>query len=494
MFFRVFPRNRYIEVIAKGREGVVAFPTYVPGSYLIRELERNVVEIEGIRLSKNKFYVKDTFRYVVYASSKDQREAISTNDYLFINPPAVFPFSEVNEKYCVQLSLPSGWKIATTLRREGDSFCADNYHQFADSPIEASPNLKLIEVDDLHSISTIDEVDVDMVRKIVREADKVVKPTNKYLFHFRRSDKNFGGIEHRDSSAIVVPWNREELAVLFAHEYFHRLNVKELYPADLRHNYESEVYTDLLWFSEGFTDYVAVKIAVRSGAIDGKKGLERILSSVHSLTFPGASRVSLAEASRTAWIKYYRQDENFLNSSVSYYDGGLALAFYADLKIQGNVEDCFAYLRESSRDGTFTFEQLDRAMRRLGFDELELAYRPAKEVLKALQDEVGLELTEKGKEYYGLVLDQNRVKLVEDGSPADLAGLMPEDQIMAVNGTSAPLKGEVDLLVLREGRVKEFRLKPGKNPGHSLRLKLTGKRAEKVFLKEVEGEYRSNVV
>ncbi|MBW9141921.1 MAG: PDZ domain-containing protein [Candidatus Aramenus sp.] len=494
MFFQVTPRSRYIEVIAKGREGVVVFPTYVPGSYLIRELERNLVEIEGVRISKNKFYVKDTFRYLVYASSKDQREAISTDDYLFINPPAVFPFSEVNEKYCVKLSLPSGWKVATTLRQEGDAFCADNYHDFADSPIEASPNLKLIEVDDMHVISTIDDVDVEIVRKVVGEADKVIQPSRKYVFHFRRSDKNFGGIEHRDSSAIVVPWNREELAILFAHEYFHRLNVKELYPADLRHNYEREVYTDLLWFSEGFTDYFAVKVAVRSGAIERKKGLERVLSALHSLTFPGAKRVSLAESSRTAWIKYYRQDENFLNSSVSYYDGGLALAFYADAKAKRGIEECFKTLRERSRGGAFTFDLLDKAMRELGFEELELAYKPAREILEAIREELGLEVVDEGKEYYGLVLEGNRVKFVEDGSPADRAGLLPDDQIVAVNGTSAPLRGEAEVLLLREGRVKRTKLSPGRNPGHSLRLKLTGKVAEKVFMGEVEGEYKSNVI
>ncbi|TRM81651.1 peptidase M61, partial [Sulfolobus sp. F3] len=276
MIFTVKPRNRYLEILAEGKEGVITFPTYVPGSYVIRDLERNVVEIEGFRISKNKFYVKDKFKYLYYASSKDQREAISTNDYLFINPPAVFPFQDLHEKYCVKVLVH--WNVVTTLKKEGDYYCAENYHEFADSPIEASPYLRELIIDDYHSVSTIDEIDEEMIRKIVMEADKVIKPSNKYVFHFRRSDKNYGGIEHKNSSAIVVSWDRKELAVLFAHEYFHRLNVKVLIPKDLEHNYEREVYTDLLWFAEGFTDYMALLITLRSNLIKPNEGLKKILN------------------------------------------------------------------------------------------------------------------------------------------------------------------------------------------------------------------------
>ncbi|AHC51919.1 peptidase M61 [Sulfolobus acidocaldarius SUSAZ] len=493
MKFIVKPRNRYIEVIAQGKEGVAIFPTYVPGSYVIRELERNVVEIEGFRITKNRFYVKENFKYLVYASSRDQREAISTNDYLFINPPAVFPFQNIYEKYCVKIE--TNWKVATTLQEENGYYCADNYHEFADSPIEASPELKVLQVDEGHYVSTIDDVDLTMLGRIVSEADKVIEPKDKYIFHFRRSDRNFGGIEHKKSTGIVVPWDKKDLSILFAHEYFHRLNVKKLVPKDLNHNYEKEVYTDLLWFAEGFTDYMAHLICLRAGLNTPEEIFRRVLQSLHNLTFPGAKRVSLSEASKTAWIKYYKQDENFLNASISYYDGGLALGFYVDLRLaeRGNrIDELFKTLPER-----YTFRDVEKTLEGLGFHELELANKPAYHILEAIGRVIDLQFVDKGKKYYGLLLDNQRVKFVEENSPADLAGLMPEDQIVGVDGIYKPLevKDYVKLHVIREGRLKQIELIAGENPGHSLRGKIEEEYARKIFSRDmVEAVYNSVII
>ncbi len=492
MIFRVIPRNRYLDIFAEGKEGIVTFPTYVPGSYIIRELERNIVEIEGIRVSKNKFYVKDKFRYSIYAVSKDQREAISTKDYLFINPPAVFPFQDISEKYCVKID--TSWNIVTSLKKEGDLYCGENYDGFADSPIEASPSLKEIKVDDLHSISTEDEIDTSMIRKIVSEADKIIQPKEKYIFFFRRSDKNYGGIEHKNSSAIKVSWEIKDLSKLFAHEYFHRLNVKTLIPKDLIHNYEKEAYTELLWFAEGFTDYMALLISLRAGLDSAEDTLKRILTSLNKLTFPGAKRVSLAEASYTTWIKYYRQDENFLNSSISYYDGGLSLAFYVDIKLakEGRrIDEVFKTLPKR-----YSFYDIQLALEKLGFYELHLVYSPARKILDSIKEEISLELIDKDKPYYGIFLENNKIRFVEDDSPADNAGLIPDDQIISVDYVTKPLNvlDKVNLIILREGRLKNIEINSGKNPGHSLKAKVVGEIAKTIFGKEVTAEYISNIL
>ncbi|AWR96721.1 M61 family peptidase [Acidianus sulfidivorans JP7] len=474
MFFEIKPRNRYIEVKAKGREGIVIFPTYVPGSYVIRELERNIVEIDGIRISKNRFFVKDSFTYLVYASSFDQRETISTTDYLFINPPAVFPFQEKEEKYCVKIDLPESWKIATSLYREGDMFCANNYDDFADSPIEASPNLKILKIDESHVVSTIDDINTENLRKIVREADSILGNPANYVFHFRRSSSNFGGIEHKNSSAIVVSWNRKNLETLFAHEYFHRWNVKRLIPSDLIHNYEREVYTELLWFAEGFTDYMAVEISRRAEVIDNNTALKSICNSLSMLTFPGSKRVSLAEASKTAWIKYYKQDENFLNSSVSYYDGGLSLAYYVDLELNKKGEKIDVLFKQLPN--RYTFDDINNILKKYGLDIEDLVYSPAVEIFNAIKDVVNLELVDKGKPYYGLRLSEdNVINFIEDYSPADEAGLLPKDKILGLNGKPIiEVKEEESVItVSREGRIKEYKIKPSPNPGHKVKITTT---------------------
>ncbi|WP_256201891.1 hypothetical protein [Sulfuracidifex metallicus] len=46
MYFKVKPSHRYIKVEAEGVEGNVTFPVWLPGSYILRELERNVVRLK----------------------------------------------------------------------------------------------------------------------------------------------------------------------------------------------------------------------------------------------------------------------------------------------------------------------------------------------------------------------------------------------------------------------------------------------------------------
>ncbi|TRM78121.1 peptidase M61, partial [Sulfolobus sp. D5] len=119
------------------------------------------------------------------------------------------------------------------------------------------------------------------------------------------------------------------------------------------------------------------------------------------------------------------------------------------------------------------------------------------EIFKALRDYIHLEVFDKDKPYYGIILDGNKVRFVEDDSPADFAGLMPDDQIISIDNTAKPLevRESVILHVLREGRLKEITLRAGKSPGHSLRAKLDGKIAKAIFNSDIiEAEYVTNVI
>ncbi|BCS92889.1 M61 family peptidase [Metallosphaera javensis (ex Sakai et al. 2022)] len=476
MLFIVKPRPRYLEIEAYGREGVVIFPTYLPGSYLVRELERNIVEIEGVRVSKNRFYVREKFRYLVYASSKDQREAISTSDYLFINPPAVFPYQDRDEKYCVKLDLR--WPVGTTLRREGDSLCADDYETFIDSPIQASPNLRTIVIDDHHEVSTVDDLDIRGIASAIREIDREMGTPDRYVFFFRRSDRNYGGIEHHNSSAIVVNWDRSDLVMLMAHEYFHSWNVKKYRPKELEMDLEKEAYTDLLWFAEGITDYVAWLSSTRSGAVKREDAGRYMANAISKLTFPGARRMSLAESSRTTWIKYYRQDENSLNSLISYYEGGLVPGLILDARLRKKGETIFSIFRNIPF--RYAFADVDRYLKSKGIDDLEeMVYSPSHILLEKLQEVAELQFLDRGSPYLGLMMDGNRITYVEDGSPADYAGLMPQDIVIASDNVVKPIevKAQLELLINREGRVKRLLVTAGSNPGHKVKFSMKGETA-----------------
>ena len=136
-----------------------------------------------------------------------------------------------------------------------------------------------------------------------------------------------------------------ELLGLISHEYFHAWNVKEkIRPAAFvgQHGYDTtqEAYTRLLWLFEGFTSYYDDLMLKRVGLVtttDHLKLIGRRLTQL--LRSPGRQRQSVADASFDAWIKYYRADENAVNSQFSYYLRGSFVAMALDLMQRAAGED-----------------------------------------------------------------------------------------------------------------------------------------------------------
>ena len=159
-------------------------------------------------------------------------------------------------------------------------------------------------------------------------------------------DDGYGGLEHRSSTALIasrrdLPRLGEPRATdgyvtllgLISHEYFHTWNVKRLRPAEFAHyDYKQENYSQLLWFFEGFTSYYDDLLLRRAGLIDDATYLKLLTKTCNQvLQTPGREVQSVAQASFDAWVKYYRQDENTANATVSYYTKGSLVALELDL-------------------------------------------------------------------------------------------------------------------------------------------------------------------
>ena len=123
---------------------------------------------------------------------------------------------------------------------------------------------------------------------------------------------------------------------LISHEYFHTWNVKRLRPAEFAgYDYDQENYTQLLWFFEGFTSYYDDLLLRRAGLIDDATYLKLITKTINQvLQTPGRQVQTVAQASFDAWVKYYRQDENTPNATVSYYTKGSLVALCLDLHLR----------------------------------------------------------------------------------------------------------------------------------------------------------------
>src|SRR5690606_19649515 len=120
---------------------------------------------------------------------------------------------------------------------------------------------------------------------------------------------------------------------LVAHEYFHLWNVKRLRPKALGpFDYDRENYTTGLWIMEGFTSYYDNLIIKRCGFYDEKEYLALLANDFNIvLNRPGHAIQSAAASSFDTWIKYYRPDENSINSSISYYNKGAMLTAMLDI-------------------------------------------------------------------------------------------------------------------------------------------------------------------
>ena len=181
-------------------------------------------------------------------------------------------------------------------------------------------------------------------------------PHTNYVFMLNAVADGYGGLEHCNSTALICkrqdlprlprttlaptthkqPEGYTTLLGLISHEYFHTWNVKRLRPAELaNYDYTQENYTELLWFFEGFTSYYDDLLLRRAGLIDNATYLKLLAKTINGvMQTPGRKVQSVAQASFDAWIKYYRQDENTPNATVSYYTKGSLVALCLDLTLR----------------------------------------------------------------------------------------------------------------------------------------------------------------
>lgn len=288
-------------------------------------------------------------------------------------------------------------------------------------------------------------------------------PIDRYLFMLNAVDDGYGGLEHRHSTALIC--TRRDLPQLGAkkqsegyttlmglisHEYFHTWNVKRLRPAEFaRYDYAQENYTQLLWLFEGFTSYYDDLLLRRAGRIDDATYLRLVNKTINQvLQTPGRLVQSVADASFDAWVKYYRQDEQTPNGTVSYYTKGALVAMCFDLTLRqegiGTLDDVMRRLWTQSKGGPIDEADVAAALETVGgrsyakeiaswvhsTDELPLSDLLRAHGVATLEDpaqraqELGLRVAEAS----GTV----HVKVVLRGGAAEQAGFSANDEWIGI--------------------------------------------------------------
>jgi predicted metalloprotease with PDZ domain len=376
----------------------VSLPVWIPGSYLVREFSKNLQNLQA-RQGRRKLTITQhnkctwevackpdqplVLSYEVYAFDPSVRTAWLDSQRGFFNGTSLCLRVHGQEAQPHQLQLQTvkgqaDWQAATGLTPvQTDTkgfglYQAANYDELVDCPVEMGtfwsgsfsacgiPHRFVVagalpSLDGERLLADTQKICEAQIRFWHGQGAKagLKAPHKSYLFMLNAVHDGYGGLEHRNSTALIckradlphpsAPRQTEgytTLLGLISHEYFHTWNVKQLRPdAFARYDYTQENYTQLLWFFEGFTSYYDDILLRRAGLIDDTTYTELLGKTIAQVQqTPGRHVQSVAQSSFDAWVKYYRQDENTGNATVSYYTKGALVALCLDLTLRSEFK------------------------------------------------------------------------------------------------------------------------------------------------------------
>ena len=385
---------------------VLSLPTWIPGSYLIREFSKH---IEGVRAydedgrllqirknEKNKWQLFNTdfelitVEYDVYAYDLSVRGAYVDQTRLYVNPACVCLGLEGQEDKAVEVELflapeLKHFQLATGLPSKSlvkgrYTLKAKNYAELIDSPFELADQTRFsFEANGIPHEFVVSGKHAMNEQRMKQDIEKICAteismfgsaPFENYTFMTMATGNSYGGLEHPNSTSLISP--RDDLPKanepvepsadyqrflgLCSHEYFHSWLVKFIRPENfVNYDLNKEGYTSLLWIFEGFTSYYDDLILLRSGVINQESYIKLLKSQIDRyLQNPGRAVQTVAESSFDAWVKFYRQDENSNNAGTSYYNKGCLVALCLDLglRLRGSSLDALMRkLYENAQNG-----------------------------------------------------------------------------------------------------------------------------------------------
>ena len=383
----------------------VSLPVWIPGSYLVREFSKNLQNLSAKQGRRSVPITQQdkcswamacksgqplVLSYEVYAFDHSVRTAWLDSQRGFFNGTSLCLRVHGQEHAPHQLQLQSvktqpDWQAATGLapvktdKKGFGLYQAAHYDELVDCPVELgtfwSGSFTACGIPHRFVVAgALPSFDGD---RLLADTQKICEaairfwhgagkaagqkaPHKNYLFMLNAVHDGYGGLEHRNSTALIC--NRSDLPRqtpprthegyttllgLISHEYFHTWNVKQLRPDALaRYDYSQENYTQLLWFFEGFTSYYDDILLRRAGLIDDTTYLKLLGKTIAQVQqTPGRHVQTVAQASFDAWVKYYRQDENTPNATVSYYTKGALVALCLDLALRKEGQTLDAVMR-----------------------------------------------------------------------------------------------------------------------------------------------------
>ena len=512
----------------------LTLPAWIPGSYMIRDFAKNIL---WLRAASNGDPVavekedKQSWRcapcrgpleitYRVYAWDLSVRTAHLDQTHGFLNGTSLFIAVSGKEQTNHRVELhppapPSEWRVATTLPvdRVDDKgwgrYHCDSYESLIDHPVEMG-TFERIEFDVCgvpHTMVLTGRQNGDLER-LARDLTTICEqhvhffgdpapPVEQYLFLTMVVGEGYGGLEHRDSCALLC--SREDLPQkgvsevtesyrkflgLCSHEYFHLWNIKRIRPELFTpYQLDTEQYTRQLWAFEGITSYHDDLALLQSGLISRESYLELLGETLTRLQRNRGREIqSVTDSSLDAWTKFYKQDENATNAVVSYYTKGAVIALMIDLhiRLQSNHQRS---LRNVMRRLWVEYGEQNRGVPEGAIEKIcneitgeeipflqDALYTTAPLQLKPLLESFGIRWRGRPatsrQDRGGRWIDKHptswlgadllpepqglKVIRIQDGSPAQQAGIAADDRIIALDQLRADEKSVQNALYRRE--------------------------------------------
>ncbi|HZR63666.1 MAG TPA: PDZ domain-containing protein [Terriglobales bacterium] len=458
--------------------------------YQVRDFSQfiNWIRVEGggrfTQLNKSRWQITGTenggrLQYEVFADNPGPYGAQLDFHHAFFNLAEILCYIDDERASPADVEfndVPTGWKIATPLKQEGNVFWANNYDQLVDSPVEISN----FDERDFDSGSAIYRVIVDsdgasaILDKIIPSLKRIVAaetswmndtPFRSYMFIYHFSDlPGDGGMEHAYGTAITLPTlditrNFPRFLEITAHEFFHLWNVKRIRPQSLEPiDYTKEDYTPALWFSEGVDSTVSEYMLLRAGLLDEHSYLDHLGQELTELEIRTAHTTqSVEQSSIDAWLEKYPH-YNLPARSISYYNKGELLGVLLDLKMREatgdhvSLRDLFQWMNQRyAKNGKFfadsaAVRDTARTLTNADFDEFFQKYVSGVDEIPwgVFFSGVGLEVDTNEVTFAdpGFQAERNfdqppTVVEVDAGSAAERAGLKSGDVIAQINNQRA---------------------------------------------------------
>jgi len=547
------PQTHYMEVSVavptdRRPEVELMMAVWTPGSYLVREYERNVegvtaAAVDGraltvVKSDKNRWRVTTggaptvTVKYKVYAREMSVRTNWVEAGFALVNgaPTFLTLADRTPRAHEVVITPATGWARSMTALPEmpggAHRYRAPDFDTLADSPIVVgNPAVHEFTVDGKkHYLVNEGEGSVFDGARAAKDLEVIVReyrrmwgflPYEKYLF-LNLLTESGGGLEHKNSTVLMASrWTTRtrrsynDWLSIASHEFFHAWNVKRLRPVELGpFDYETENRTKSLWIVEGVSDYYADLALHRAGLLTREEYLDTLSDKIEALqTTPGRLVQSVEMASFDAWIKYYRPDENSINTSISYYTKGSVMGLLLDARIRKatngakSLDDVMkaAYEKYSGMRG-YTADEFRGVAEQVAGTSLksfwdsavsgtdELDYKEALDTLGLRFRSVSVPADRPGRAWLGIGTRNDAGRLlvtqVRRDTPALAAGLNVDDEILAIddyrvradrldNRLEQYRPGDkVVLLVARREQLLRLELTFGTEPARAWRLEV----------------------